>query len=65
MSGEQILKRFDFKKGAHDYSYYYDDVKELINMLVDQAEAPEINFDVMDVFTLVRNLALKSKVVEA
>ena len=32
------IKRFDFKKGEHCFSFYYSDPKELINHLVDIAD---------------------------
>lgn len=53
----QDLKRFDFNKGKHQFSFYYDDVKELINYLVDIADKDDCNLDLMDIFSLVRNLA--------
>jgi hypothetical protein len=51
------LKRFDFTKGKHHFSFYYDDVKELINHLVDIADSEDCNLDLMDIFSLVRQLA--------
>jgi hypothetical protein len=53
----QKLKRFDFSKGKHQFSFYYDDVKELINYLVDIADSDDCSLDLMDIFSLVRNLA--------
>jgi len=53
----QGLKRFDFTKGQHHFSFYYDDVKELINHLVDVADSDGCNLDLMDIFSLVRRLA--------
>ena len=59
ITGEMMsdLKRFDFSKGTHQFSFYYDDVKELINHLVDIADSEQCNLDLMDIFSLVRRLA--------
>lgn len=48
------MNRFDFQKGKHVFSFYYDDVRELINHLVDIADSDGCNIDLMDVFALVR-----------
>jgi len=53
--------RFDFVKGRHIYSYFASDVKILINELVDDAESPNVTFDLMDVFKLVRELANRDR----
>jgi hypothetical protein len=58
---ESSIKRFDFKKNGHNYSFYYDDPKGLINYLVEIADGTESNLDIMDIFSLVRNLAVKDK----
>lgn len=51
------LRRFDFTKGRQHYSFYFDDTRELINHLVDIADGKESNISLIDVFTLVRQLA--------
>lgn len=51
------MKRLDFAKGTHHYSFVYDDVRDLINHIVDLADSPECHFDLMDVFAIVKRLA--------
>ena len=51
------MKRLDFAKEGHHYSFVYDDVRELINHIVDLADSPECQFDLMDVFAIVKRLA--------
>jgi len=51
------LKRLDFAKGEQIYSYYFDDVRALINHLVDAADAGRGNLDLMDIFSVVNRLA--------
>ncbi len=48
------MNRFDFQKGKHVFSFDYENVRELINHLVDVADSDESNIDLMDVFALVR-----------
>ena len=50
-------KRFDFQKGEHKFSFIYDDTKKLINHLVDIADTSDCALDLMDIFSLVRQLA--------
>ena len=51
------MKRFDFQKDKHLYSFYFDDVKEFINHLVDVADSGKTNLDLVDVFGITRELA--------
>ena len=51
------MKRIDFRKGDQSYVLEYGDVKNLINCLVDYADDPRYNLDLMDVFLLVHRLA--------
>ena len=51
------MKRIDFRKGEQSYVLEYEDVKNLINCLVDYADDPRYNLDLMDVFLLVHRLA--------
>ncbi len=50
-------KRIDFEINGHQYSCFYDDVKYLINHLVDVAETERSNFDLGDCFAVVKRLA--------
>ena len=54
---KQQVKRLDFRKGDHYYSVYYDDIKEFINHMVDYCDADDNNLDMMDMLSVVRNLA--------
>ena len=51
------MKRIEFRKGDQVYAVSYADVKHLINCLVDYADDPRFNLDLMDVFLLVHRLA--------
>jgi hypothetical protein len=51
------MKRIEFRKGDQVYAVSYADVKNLINCLVDYADDPRFNLDLMDVFLLVHRLA--------
>lgn len=51
------MKRIEFRKGDQIYAVSYADVKNLINCLVDYADDPRFNLDLMDVFLLVHRLA--------
>ena len=51
------MKRLEFRKGEEFYAVDYGDVKALINCLVDYADDPRYNLDLMDVFLLVHRLA--------
>ncbi len=53
------MKRLEFRKGEQVYAIDYADVKELINCLVDYADDPRFELDLMDVFLLVHRLARK------
>jgi hypothetical protein len=55
------LKRLDFAKGQDQYSFFYDDIRELINYLVDIADEEKCHLDLMDIFTIVNRLAEKQK----
>lgn len=52
------MNKFEFRKGYHEYSFYYDDVKELINHIVDIADSDDCHIDLMDVFVIVKVLAV-------
>ena len=52
-----MLKRLEFRKSEESYVIDYEDVKTLINTLVDYADDPRFNLDLMDVFLLVHRLA--------
>ena len=51
------MKRLEFRKSEESYVIDYEDVKALINTLVDYADDPRFNLDLMDVFLLVHRLA--------
>ena len=51
------MKRLEFRKGEQLYAIDYANVKELINCLVDYADDPRFELDLMDVFLLVHRLA--------
>ncbi len=53
------MKKFEFQKNKHQYSFKYDDVKELINYIVDIADTDGCHIDLIDVFVIVRALATK------
>lgn len=52
-----MMKRLEFRKGEASYALEYGNVKDLINCLVDYADDPRFNLDLMDVFLLVHRLA--------
>ena len=52
-----MMKRLEFRKSEESYVIDYGDVKALINTLVDYADDPRFNLDLMDVFLLVHRLA--------
>ena len=51
------MKRLEFRKGEQLYAIDYANVKELINCLVDYADDPRFELDLMDIFLLVHRLA--------
>ena len=51
------MKRIEFRKAEESYVIDYEDVKALINTLVDYADDARYNLDLMDVFLLVHRLA--------
>ena len=51
------MKRLEFRKAEQFYAVDYENVKALINCLVDYADDPRFNLDLMDVFLLVHRLA--------
>jgi hypothetical protein len=58
-------KVFGFTKGEERYAVRYRNVKQLIDCLVDYAEDPRYNLDLIDVFILVHRLAYRhSKKIE-
>jgi len=48
-----MVKRIDFKKGKHRYSFYFDDARVLANHLYDLAADPGCNIEVMDLFKVI------------
>ena len=56
---DRIPKTIGFTKGTQHYDIRYDSVKELIHCLVDFAEDPRYNLDLMDVFILVHRIAFQ------
>lgn len=57
---DRVQKTLGFTKGAQRYDLRYDNVKDLIHALVDYAEDPRYNLDLMDVFILVHRLAFQN-----
>ena len=51
------LRRFDFRKHNHCFSYYYDDVKTLIDHVVDCACDDDSVITVRDTFKITQRLA--------
>ncbi len=54
---EMQTRTLAFTKGDSRYSIQYRNVRDLINCLVDYADDPDHNLDLMDVFILVHRLA--------
>ena len=54
---DTLQKRLGFTKGSERYDIAYSDVKDLIHCLVDYADDPRYNLDLMDVFVLVHRIA--------
>ena len=52
-----VQKKLGFTKGPQQYDIRYDNVRELIHCLVDYADDPRYNLNLMDVFILVHRLA--------
>ena len=53
------MKKLEIHKRQHNYIIMYDTVQNLINTLVDHADNPKYNLDLMDVFYIVHQLAHK------
>jgi len=51
------LKQFVFEKDGHLYEISYDKVKEAVDHMVDMADDPRSNIDLLDVFMLIHRLA--------
>lgn len=54
---DTLQKHLGFTKGTQRYDITYTDVKDLIHCLVDYADDPKHNLDLMDVFILVHRIA--------
>ena len=52
-----VQKSLGFTKGVERYNIRYDNVRDLIHCLVDYADDPRYNLDLMDVFVLVHRIA--------
>lgn len=57
MSASALQKRIGFTKGSQRYEILYAEIRDLIHCLVDYAEDPRYNLDLMDVFVLVHRIA--------
>ncbi len=54
---DTLQKHLGFTKGGENYTISYTDVRDLIHCLVDYADDPRYNLDLMDVFILVHRIA--------
>ena len=60
----KTLKKFEFQKAGHSFSYFYDDVKELINHIVDQADDLDCSLTLIDCFQIIQELSRYEKTVK-
>jgi hypothetical protein len=55
------VKQFQFQKGEHIFSYFYDDARAVINDLVDVADSDESTLELTDVLAVVRGVSIYEK----
>lgn len=55
------VKQFQFQKGEHVFSYFYDDAIAFVNDLVDVANSDESTLQLTDVLAVVRGVSIYEK----